>query len=333
MRLSLLLVFLFSSAIANASAPITGTWQMISLGVGPQQSDTSWWYQDRYTEGDVSGCLWDDTYSFREDGSYQLEQGVSTWLRFWQTGDGDYCGEPVAPHDGSVDSIYFYDQTNSELIIYGRGTYLGWAEAINNGELGRGAEIPDSIVYQASLDSDCNLVAFVAVDLELYADSPYWWTMTFSKVGDINELDLDGDGVLNSHDDFPCNSAASLDTDGDGAPDSWNPGVSETEILHCGLVLDAFPYDPTEIGDEDSDGVGDNTDACSATVLNNPVNGNGCSDLQLCDCDNATTVGAKGAYVSCVVKATNKMVRSNLITLPQAQLLRTDAAQSACGVE
>jgi len=55
-------------------------------------------------------------------------------------------------------------------------------------------------------------------------------------------LDVDGDGVVNPEDVFPTDPAASADTDGDGAPDAWNPGYGPEDST-LGLILDAFPND------------------------------------------------------------------------------------------
>ncbi len=71
--------------------------------------------------------------------------------------------------------------------------------------------------------------------------------------------DRDGDGVLNTIDAFPDDPAASIDTDGDGHPDSWNVGMGEEDST-TGLKLDLFPNDPFEWLDSDQDGVGDNAD-------------------------------------------------------------------------
>ncbi|MGK3966183.1 DNRLRE domain-containing protein [Sorangium sp. So ce1667] len=54
--------------------------------------------------------------------------------------------------------------------------------------------------------------------------------------------DGDGDGVPFADDAFPTDSAASVDTDGDGYPDAWNPGQTQADST-TGLVLDAFPLD------------------------------------------------------------------------------------------
>lgn len=52
--------------------------------------------------------------------------------------------------------------------------------------------------------------------------------------------DTDQDGIANTQDDFPNDAAASKDTDFDGAPDGWNPGMTQAHST-TGLMLDAFP--------------------------------------------------------------------------------------------
>ncbi|MCB9936869.1 MAG: hypothetical protein H6823_01380 [Planctomycetaceae bacterium] len=54
--------------------------------------------------------------------------------------------------------------------------------------------------------------------------------------------DADQDGVSNELDAFLIDPAASLDSDRDGAPDSWNTGYDQQSST-TGLVLDAFPFD------------------------------------------------------------------------------------------
>ncbi len=79
--------------------------------------------------------------------------------------------------------------------------------------------------------------------------------------------DSDGDGVINSLDDFPYNSEFSLDSDDDGyadAVDSFPSDASENRDSDgdgVGNNADAFPRDSSETADSDNDGVGDNTDA------------------------------------------------------------------------
>jgi len=54
--------------------------------------------------------------------------------------------------------------------------------------------------------------------------------------------DSDGDGVHNTVDAFPLDIAASLDSDADGYPDTWNLGYSEADST-TNLSLDSLPND------------------------------------------------------------------------------------------
>ena len=68
--------------------------------------------------------------------------------------------------------------------------------------------------------------------------------------------DSDNDSIPGIYDDFPIDPAASFDTDGDGSPDQWNPGMNETKST-TELHLDAFPLDPAASLDSDNDGMPD----------------------------------------------------------------------------
>jgi len=71
-----------------------------------------------------------------------------------------------------------------------------------------------------------------------------------------NNSDADNDDIVNFNDAFPTDPAASIDTDGDGLPDSWNPGKDQSDST-TGLHLDAFPNDPSASIDSDGDGMPD----------------------------------------------------------------------------
>lgn len=58
----------------------------------------------------------------------------------------------------------------------------------------------------------------------------------------IKNDDSDGDTVLNVDDLFPLDIAASVDSDNDGYPDSWNDGYSSSDST-LNLTIDYFPLD------------------------------------------------------------------------------------------
>jgi hypothetical protein len=69
----------------------------------------------------------------------------------------------------------------------------------------------------------------------------------------VPPLDTDSDGAFDEQDAFPQDPAASIDSDSDGYPDSWNQGKTQGQST-TGLTLDEYPQDPTkhalEIEDE-----------------------------------------------------------------------------------
>jgi len=83
-----------------------------------------------------------------------------------------------------------------------------------------------------------------------YVDYPHF---QWEGRPNIEADDSDNDSIPDIIDYFPNNPAASFDTDGDGSPDRWNPGMNETNST-TGLHLDAFPLDPAASLDTDGDG-------------------------------------------------------------------------------
>ena len=61
---------------------------------------TGWW-SNSADDVTTRACLFDDIFRFGEDGSFSNVMGSQTWLEGWQGVDGEQCGAPVAPHDGS----------------------------------------------------------------------------------------------------------------------------------------------------------------------------------------------------------------------------------------
>ncbi len=113
------------------------------------------------------------------------------------------------------------------------------------------------------IPSDCSVIAIDAgsIKYKYYAnpnggsivlyfdvsDSVIGYGLDFDSdgIGDLQDDDIDGDGVTNDLDAFDFDPSETVDSDGDG----------------IGNNADAFPFDPTESKDTDGDGVGDNADA------------------------------------------------------------------------
>lgn len=99
--------------------------------------------------------------------------------------------------------------------------------------------------YDADFDGVANVLDVFPLDGQEQFD------LDFDGIGDNSDEDIDGDGILNTDDEFPydtdndgIDNGEDLDDDNDGTPD----------------VDDAFPLDPTETTDTDGDGVGDVAD-------------------------------------------------------------------------
>ena len=127
-----------------------------------------------------------------------------------------------------------------------------------------------------------------------------------NNTGGNNTTDSDGDGVEDVLDAFPNDPNEWSDYDNDGVGDNsdncyWysNPNQANWDNDSFGDVCDwdddndyvndtddAFPYDPSEWSDSDSDGVGDNTDNCPnvANTDQSDADNNGIGDA----CDSNT---------------------------------------------
>ena len=136
--------------------PLSGSWMLSpeagALQVGPAAGSGEWWSN---SEDDVTtrACFFDDHYVFNADGSFQNVQGDETWLEGWQGVDGEQCGAPVAPHNGSNPATWEYDAASGEVTLTGLGAYLGLPKAVNAGELPN-VDVPESVTYTATMEGD-----------------------------------------------------------------------------------------------------------------------------------------------------------------------------------
>ncbi len=145
-------------------------------------------------------------------------------------------------------------------------------------------------------DADSNEIAIRDLYIDVDPDHDGLDACTESYRGHSNWLnaDTDNDGVLDADDDLPFDFAASVDTDSDGHPNSWNAGCDTACQEDSGLTLDAFPNDPGEFRDTDGDGVADSQDALPNNVaFSVDSDGDGYGDSFNPGCD-ATCQAAAG---------------------------------------
>ncbi len=173
---------------STPSGGIVGTWKMkpvaASFGVGPELGDMSWWAIDEAGVAERA-CFYDDTYVFGADGSFTNVLGADTWVEDWQ-GGGNSCDVPVAPHDGSANATYTYDESAGTVMINGIGAYLGIPKAYNGGELTSPDDAPESITYDITFSE-----GGTEMTLDINIGSG-WWRFILVKEGGGSSSPLDG---------------------------------------------------------------------------------------------------------------------------------------------
>jgi len=153
--------------------------------------------------------------------------------------------------------------------------------------------------------------------------------------------DADGDGICESDD--ICPTVADInqsDVDGDGTGDACEPDNEGDGVVDD---VDNCPLDPnTGQADADGDGIGDvcdadddndgvlgDSDVCLGTQPSEPVLANGCSIDQQCECN--TPWKNHGAYVSCVAHASNALLNAGQITQAEKDAMMAAAGETSCG--
>ena len=164
------------------------TWQLApqaqALAVGPTKGDFSWWSNK---DGDVSlrDCFFDDKYVFEADGTFKNVLDGETWNEEWQGMNPAGCGAPIAPHDGSVQATWSYDEAAGTITLTGKGAYLGLAKVHNNGELGSPAEAVASITYPVVIDGNT-----MTIDID-FGGIGYWHFVFKQAIEDNPEPEPD----------------------------------------------------------------------------------------------------------------------------------------------
>jgi hypothetical protein len=169
----LLVVMLTVAFATNVSAQLEGAYKLApeaaAMGVGPGQGDISWW-SNSSADVELRACFFDDLYVFNTDGSFENVLQDETWLEVWQGVSEDGCGTPVAPHDGTGNYTFTYDDGAGTVTINGVGGYLGLAKVFNGGELASPGDAPESITYMIDVQDGGDVLV---IDIEVGGGG--WW--------------------------------------------------------------------------------------------------------------------------------------------------------------
>ncbi len=235
-------------------------------------------YAGTYVTFNVDGDLIDDSENYYDSSRvngwnaslkrlYHFSDGISPNDLYYRTvndagefidvqespyhGDYQIVGPIMVSNDGSkvlLGSGDIYD-ANSLTWLKSIGEQFTHAFWLENGDLV--TLIPSPTNNQVKLkrrDEDLNLVEVKTIEgsvkaVKSFEDKAVLVIENDESVQFINYLpsdDTDNDGVNNIIDAFPFDSAASLDSDFDGYPDSWNEGNSGD---NSSLIIDSFPLD------------------------------------------------------------------------------------------
>jgi hypothetical protein len=129
--------------------------------------------------------------------------------------------------------------------------------------------------------------------------------------------DTDADGVANTVDRFPLDVAASIDTDGDGYPDSWNGGKTQADST-TGLVLDAYPTESACYLPEHGDGTTCNITSTLPSYLPDAVVGDADGTAYLLSTENNRIYrysGPTASHLSPIVVGSDTMLNNIAPTL------------------
>ncbi|MGL1958674.1 MAG: PQQ-binding-like beta-propeller repeat protein [Colwellia sp.] len=134
----------------------------------------------------------------------------------WITSIGNSFDHGFWLDDGSLVTLY---QQDSSFLLMRRDEHFNVVEIRNfTGDFIFAKEAANNAAFIIELENQIELVYYFPTN------------------------DSDHDGVDNLIDQFPLDKAASIDSDYDGYPDSWNEGQSQSESTSQ-LSLDAYPLD------------------------------------------------------------------------------------------
>ncbi|WP_230552812.1 hypothetical protein [Teredinibacter turnerae] len=201
-------------------------------------------------------------------GSVQGE-GFAVGMLAGYLADDSHGNRNLAAASGSATSVFGYSHSSESVANY-------WQTASterSTGTIGTGASLAELQCPTTADNSNCTSVPLYAGWAEALTpeDEARWvfgnnHQLPGIRINGTIYRDSDGDGTLDSDDAYPNNPAASLDTDGDGAPDRWNLWCDAGCRSSSLLVLDQFPSDSAAFADADLDGLPDSwANGCDST--------------------------------------------------------------------
>ena len=204
---------------------LVGDWTLASipeaLCVGDTAGSCKWFANnaDDLTERD---CLFDDIFRFNSDGSFENILQDLTWLDFQDIYYSN-CSAPESPFDNSGNFEWAVDFDTNEVVLTGRGSYLGLPKVTHSGELAHPSDALDSVRYKIARAAkyDCPSTGEgKSMTLQVNYATDAWWQFVFRGgdcvVGcmtstannyDSNAVIDDGSCVYSGCTLFVCSSA------------------------------------------------------------------------------------------------------------------------------
>jgi len=163
-------------------------------------------------------------YAFPSEGTYSIRLNVTCEFGFtkeiMKTIDVNMVNEPL---DFSLDDYYQITEK-----IESRIRAVSW-------DMGDGTII-DGLMITHSYSHPGVYSIKITIDINHLSSHRYYSIHRKTTVY-VMDIDSDEDWIVDSFDAFPLDPAASVDRDGDGKPEEWNPGMSEEDST-TGLQLD-----------------------------------------------------------------------------------------------
>ncbi len=181
------------SAATFSAAALEGTWMLAganSFFVGPFAGSTEWWPGVPEADLELRACQFNDTWTFA-GGTMDYNTFDDVWYE-------DYFGGPnacaasadvAAPFDVLTDGSHAYtvteatDEAAATITVNGDGAFIGFAKAINGGELTADATPASSITYTvldyaSTPEKD---IMTLTVDISEGEIGGAWWTIVLES--------------------------------------------------------------------------------------------------------------------------------------------------------